>query len=77
FPFHDISTWPWALIPLALLGFSPLVASLVLALLDRGLRLAPIEDRGVGEGIQVEGLDVTADLLRERKKFDPCESFPE
>ncbi|KAI8854946.1 hypothetical protein BC829DRAFT_438816 [Chytridium lagenaria] len=61
----------------ALLSLSPAVASLVHLFLSRNLRHAPIEDRGVGEGIQVQGLDLTADLLREPKKFDPCECFPQ
>ncbi|KAJ3098590.1 hypothetical protein HDU96_011010 [Phlyctochytrium bullatum] len=77
FPFLDIDTWPYALIPLSLLFLSPFIALLVVGLLDRGLRLAPLEDRGVAEGLQVAGLDVVTDLTREKAKFDPCESFPE
>ncbi|KAJ3094489.1 hypothetical protein HDU97_008017 [Phlyctochytrium planicorne] len=78
FAIHDIPVWPNALIPLSLLVATPLLSYGTLALLDLHLFQNPIEDRGIQEGILVEGLDVAAEvILRDKKRFDPFEVFPE
>ncbi|KAJ3159867.1 hypothetical protein HK101_001008, partial [Irineochytrium annulatum] len=76
FALANIPAWPWAMIPFSLLGGAHYTSVAAQYFIDKGLRNAPVEDRGVGEGTTMPGLDMEATLARERKRFDPCGAFP-
>ncbi|KAI9325905.1 hypothetical protein DFJ73DRAFT_801592 [Zopfochytrium polystomum] len=77
FDLYEIPVWPWALIPFAFLASSSYVSQITQFFVSRGLKRNPVESRGHAEGILIPGLDIRAILAAERKRVDPCGSFPE
>jgi hypothetical protein len=65
------------MIPFSILGAAHYTSNITQYFVDKGLRKYPIEDRGIGEGILIPGIDIRAILARERKRFDPLGAFPE